>query len=103
MASRGLHTAAQSRRKILDLTTCFGSGNRQVVPCLEGHPVFRIVTEPVSETERRIACDGALAVDDLGDPVGRDAELTRKLGRRHADGFKLLGEDLARVMVGANV
>lgn len=52
----------------------------------------------MGKPQRRVAGDSTLAVDDLGDPIGRDAELTRQFGRRHANGFKPLGENFTRLM-----
>jgi hypothetical protein len=52
----------------------------------------------VCKTQRGIACDTPLPVDDLRDPIGWDMELTSELSRQHADRFQLLGQNLAGVM-----
>ncbi|WP_347888213.1 hypothetical protein ABHF54_11980 [Nitrosomonas europaea] len=52
----------------------------------------------MGESQRRVASDPALAVDDLSDPIGGNVELTRQLSRRHANGFKPLGENFTRMM-----
>jgi hypothetical protein len=49
----------------------------------------------MSKSQRRVARDGAFAIDDLADAVGRDRDLARQLSRRNAERFKLLGKDLA--------
>lgn len=49
----------------------------------------------MSKSQRRVARDGAFAVDDLADAVGRDRDLTRPLSRRNTERFKLIGKDFA--------
>ena len=52
----------------------------------------------MGEAQRRVARDAAFAIHDLGNAVCRYMELPCKLSRRYADGFKLVGEDLAWVI-----
>lgn len=53
------------------------------------------VPEPVREPQGCVARDRALAVDDLADAVGRDADLPRQIGRADAEFLEFFGQDLA--------
>ncbi len=72
--------------------------NIQVALHLQANPELWSISEPVGESQRRFASDPTLAVDDLSDPVCGNVELTRQLSRRHAIGFKPLGENFTRMM-----
>src|SRR5690348_6086696 len=49
------------------------------------------------EPQRRIARDGPLPVQNLGNPIGRHLELSGELGSTHLERLKLLGEMLSRM------
>lgn len=74
----------------MDLLTGFLLGKAQVVARLQAHPELGGVAEPVSQAQRGVARDGALAVNDLGDAVGGDVELAGQLGRRDAERLQFL-------------
>ena len=56
---------------------------------------MRAGLEPVAETKRGVAGDGALALDDLRDAVRRHRELPRQFGRRDFQFGQFVGEDFA--------
>ena len=56
----------------------------QVVVALKIHPKLRAVAEVKAQAKRRVGGDPAPVVDDLSDPVGRNADGLRKLGLRQA-------------------
>ena len=56
----------------------------------------------MTETQRGVATEAALAFDDLGNPVGRHPDLPRQFGRADAEQFKLVGENLAGVNCGTS-
>jgi hypothetical protein len=49
----------------------------------------------VPQPQCRIAGDRALALDDLGDAVGRDSELARELRRRDSDLIELVCQNIS--------
>ena len=81
-----------------NLRACFGLGDLQVVARLQSHPAFGLIAEPVSETERRVARNGTLAVHDLRDPVRWHLKLPRQLGRCYTKHSQLLRQDFAWVV-----
>ena len=62
---------------------------------------MRAGLEPVSETERGIAGNRTLALNDLRDAVRRHGNLTRQLGRRDLEFAQFVGENLAGMNCGA--
>lgn len=85
-------------RKRANLSSRLLRSHPKIVLSLQVHPELGRVPKPVGEPQCGISCDTALTRDDLGDAVCRDMELPCKLSRRYADGFKLMGENLAWVM-----
>lgn len=63
---------------------------------LQTHPELRGISEPVGKPERRIASDSSLAIDDLSNPIRRDAKLACQFSRRHANGFQSLCKNFTR-------
>src|SRR3954454_1138083 len=51
----------------------------QIVVGLEVHPEFRAVTEIEAEPKRSVGSNAPPIVDDLGYPIGRNADRLRKL------------------------
>jgi hypothetical protein len=51
----------------------------EIVVRLQVQPELRAVAEVQAETQRRVGGDPSSVVDDLGDPVGRDADRPREL------------------------
>ena len=68
---------------------------------LQVEPELRAVAKEMAEPQGGITCDGALAVDDRGNAVGRHVQLPTEFGRTHAQCFELFGEMFARVDCGA--
>src|SRR5579863_9213902 len=73
--------------------TGFFAGLCQFVLGLEIEPELWIDAEPVSETERGLAGDGAFAGDDLTDPVWRHVDLPSELGRGDVQFSQFVLED----------
>lgn len=72
-------------------------GEAEVVEGLQIEPELDAGAEEVSETQGRIAGDRAGAVQDLGDAVGRHAELACKFSCAHIESVQFFGEVFARV------
>jgi hypothetical protein len=64
---------------------------------LKIEPELRARAKKVSEAQRSIAGNGAPAVQDLCDSVGRHAKTARQGGRAGAKSFKLFRQVLARM------
>lgn len=95
----GLLTSnGRTSRERFDRSPRFSFCKGKVVPCLQVHPELWVIAKPVGKPQCRVAGYPTLALDDLSNPIGGDAELTRQLSRRHTDGLKPLGENLSRVM-----
>jgi hypothetical protein len=82
----------------VDLRLILARGGAQIVGALQVHPELRIDTEIAAEAQSGVGGEGALARDDLGDPVRRHAEGNRELVRVHLEGLEeLLEEDFAGI------
>jgi hypothetical protein len=66
----------------------------QVVSLLQRHPERRRGAEVVRQPQRRIGRDGAPAVQDLGDPVGRHVQGAGQGAGRNADLLQFTGSAL---------
>jgi hypothetical protein len=55
----------------------------------------------MAEAQCSVAGNRPLAVQNLGDPIGRYAQLPRKLARRNLDLCKFFGKNLARMNGGS--
>jgi hypothetical protein len=64
----------------------------EVVETLQVEPELRARTEEVAQTQRRIARDGALAIENRRHAVRGNFELTRELRGAHVERLQLLGE-----------
>src|SRR5579863_4922092 len=73
-------------------------GQPQLVELLEMHPKLRTGSEPVAETQRCVGGNPALTIENSGDPVDWDLNLTRKFGCRQAE----LTELFRKVFSGMN-
>lgn len=62
---------------------------------LEIEPNLWTGSEPVSQPQRGVAADGALAMNDLAYAVGRHGDLPRELGRRDSDRGEFVGKHFA--------
>src|ERR1700722_11480810 len=62
----------------------------QVVVGLQAHPELRAVAEVQAQPQRGVGGDAASVVDDLGDTIGRDADVFCELVLRQA----MLGQEL---------
>lgn len=77
------------RRQIETLETRQGLGERtlraaQIVDFLQVHPKVGAGAEPMREPQGRIGRDRSITVENAGDAIGRDFELSRELGSRNA-------------------
>src|SRR6266536_1422809 len=70
-------------------------GKTQVVMALKVEPEFGARAEEMTEAQRGIAGDGALAIQYSGNPIGRYVQLARELCRAHVERVQFLGEVLA--------
>ncbi len=52
---------------------------------LQVEPEFRLDTEPMSESKRRVSSDRTLAIDNLAYPVRGHIDLSCELCRCHSD------------------
>jgi hypothetical protein len=83
------------RRKRRHLAADRVGRNAQIVGRLQIEPELRAGLEPVAETKRGVAGDGALALDDLRDAIRRDGELPRQFGGRDLQLVQFVGENFA--------
>src|SRR5215211_8639947 len=66
----------------------------QLVKRLQVEPIFRARPEPVTEAQRGVCGDAALAVDDSCHAVHRNLDLARQLGGRDSELLQFFGEVL---------
>ena len=88
-------------RKARNFFACRLLSQPNVVSALKIEPELRADAEPMAETQRRVACDVALPLDDLNHAIRRHLDLPRKLRRRNAQFRELIGENFAGVDGGA--
>ena len=69
----------------------------EVIGRLEVHPEFRTGGEIAAEPKRGVGADAAFGVEDLADPVGRNAELERELVAADAACLDFAFDDAAGV------
>ncbi|CBE68751.1 protein of unknown function [Candidatus Methylomirabilis oxygeniifera] len=86
--------AVLESRKSLDLFSDLLLGETQLVETLKVQPKLRAGPKEMCETQGSVPRDSALAVEYLGDAVGRDAEVARKLGGAHVERCQFFGEML---------
>src|SRR5260221_7082124 len=67
----------------------------QIIGRLQVKPEFGAGLEPVAQPQRRVARDGALAMNDLRDAIGWYADLPRQFGRRYAKPAQFVRQDLS--------
>lgn len=72
--------------------------DRNIVEALQIHPKDRAGSEPLPKPQRRITSDGAFALYDLRDAVGRHAKLARQFGWGDADFGEFTTEDFAQMI-----
>ena len=75
---------------IVQLHADFRARPLDFIRCLQVHPVPRAVAKVVSEPDRGVCRDSALAKNDLIDAPWWHAERTRELVLTQAVGFKVL-------------
>jgi hypothetical protein len=83
--------------KLLHSVTDFFPRQPQLVKRLKVEPKLWAGAKPVTETQRRIGRDTALAVDDSGNAVYWHVDLACQLSRRNTEFLQLFGKVLARV------
>jgi hypothetical protein len=84
-------------RKLRYFLPCPLLGDADVIGVLQVEPELRACAEPVPETKSGVAGDTPATMDDLRHAIRRDANLTRKLGRRNAKFGQLVGENFSGV------
>ena len=67
-------------------------GDSKFVQFLQVYPELGAGAEEMRQSQRAVAGNGPLAVQDSGDTVGRHVEVSAELGRAHAEFLELLGE-----------
>jgi hypothetical protein len=72
-------------------------GNSEFVQLLQIEPELGAGPEEMRQSQRTIAGDGALTVQDSRYPVRRHSELPAELGSTHVELDELFGEMLARM------
>lgn len=77
-------------RKLRHLGPGIAARQGELMGGLKVQPELRVHAEPVTEPERGVAGDGALAIDNLRQAVGRNVDLPRQFGQ-------FVGEDFAGV------
>jgi hypothetical protein len=65
---------------------------KEFVEALKIQPEFCARAKEVSGAQGRIAGNGPLTIQNPGDAVGWDGQLTRQLGRAHAEFFQFFGQ-----------
>src|SRR6185369_14034641 len=73
------------------------SGDAQIMGHLQVEPEFGAGLEPVAQPQRRIARNGALAMNYLRDAVGGYADLPRQFSRRHIKLTQFVRQNLTRM------
>ena len=73
----------------------------QFVYFLQVQSEFRTGAEKMRQPQGAVAGNGPLAVQDSGNPVGRDLEPPAELGGAHAEFLELLGEVFSGMDSGA--
>jgi len=82
-------------RKPCDLLSDLFFSQANLVGTLQIQPKLRVGAEPVAEPQRGVAGDTPAAVNDLRHTIGRDVDLSRKLGRGNAKFAQFIGKDFA--------
>lgn len=70
-------------------------GDADFISALQAEPELRFSAEPVPKAPGGVAGNGALARDDLADPVRRHVDLPRKLVWRNIQFVQFVLEDFA--------
>ena len=95
LLARFHHQSAWTRTRVGLQPGCT-LGYAQVVVDLEVEPQLRRYPETLAEAQRGVGGNGALAVDDFADAVGRNDDLTGERVDAHAHRpHEVLGEDFA--------
>ena len=88
---------SRTGRKLSDFPPRPLLGDAEVVGALQVESELRARAEPMPETKGGLASAAPASVDDLGHAMGRDVDLSRKLGRRDAKLGPLVNEDFCGV------
>src|SRR3989304_459671 len=83
---------AFQRRQFLDGLTALFFGQPNFVEALKIQPELWARSEKMSQAQRRVSGDRALAVPDRRDPIRRNLEPTRELRGAHVDRVKFLSQ-----------
>src|ERR1035437_7606747 len=78
--------------KGLDGFSGFLLGDTQIVEALEIDPKFGGGAEKMRQAQRRVRRDVALSIQDLGDTIGGNLQLTRQRGGAHVEFLQFLGQ-----------
>src|SRR5713226_5917025 len=82
----------------LDFLSASAPRDSKIIICLQIEPQFRRHAEVGAQAQRRISSDGARAIDDEADPVGRNVQIPRQSVDTDAHGLQeIFQQNLARV------
>src|SRR5436190_22973854 len=78
-----------------DFRAVFFFGDTQFVLLLQIEPEFRAHPEPMAEAQSCIGSDRAPAIENGGNSVCRNLQITREFGGRHTNFMKFVVQDSA--------
>jgi hypothetical protein len=98
--SRRNTLGAPQPRQGLDRFPDFLPGNAEFVKALQVKPELRARAKEMAQAQGGISSNGALPIQDAGDPVRRHVESARQLRGAHAEFLEFFGQMLARMYRG---
>ena len=83
--------------KSLDNCSGFLLGDAQIVEALQIDPEFGTGAEEMRQAQRRVGGDVPASVQNLGDAIGWNLQLTCQLGGAHVEFLQFLGQMFSRM------